>query len=105
MQISSTAGIAGFEQRAVYCATKFGVVGLTKVLALDHARDGIRVNAVLPHVVDTDMFRSVAKPEEMKLWKAGIPMGRFAEVDDVANLVVFLCSPAASLSDRRNLSG
>lgn len=96
VQISSTAGIIGFEQRAVYCATKFGVIGLTKVLALDHARDGIRVNAVLPHVVDTDMFRSVAKPEEMKLWKAGIPMGRFAEVEDVANLVVFLCSPAGS---------
>ncbi|CAN5556122.1 SDR family oxidoreductase [soil metagenome] len=96
VQISSTAGITGFENRAVYCATKFGVVGLTKVLALDHARDGIRVNAVLPHVVDTDMFRSVARPEEMKLWKAGIPMGRFAEVEDVANLVVFLCSPAGS---------
>jgi len=96
VQISSTAGITGFEQRAVYCATKFGVVGLTKVLALDHARDGIRVNAILPHVVDTEMFRSVAQPEEVKLWSAGIPMGRFATVEDVANLVVFLCSPAAS---------
>ena len=96
IQISSTAGITGFEQRAVYCATKFGVVGLTKVLALDHARDGIRVNAILPHVVDTEMFRSVAQPEEVRLWRAGIPMGRFAKVEDVANLVVFLCSPAAA---------
>ncbi len=96
VQISSTAGVTGFERRAVYCATKFAVVGLTKVLALDHARDGIRVNAVLPHVVQTEMFRTVASPEEMKIWSDGIPMGRFAKVEDVANLVVFLCSPAGS---------
>jgi NAD(P)-dependent dehydrogenase (short-subunit alcohol dehydrogenase family) len=96
IQISSTAGIAGFERRAVYSATKFAVVGLTKVLALDHARDGIRVNAILPHVVETNMFRSVARNEEIELWRTGIPMGRFASVDDVAALAVFLSSPAAS---------
>jgi NAD(P)-dependent dehydrogenase (short-subunit alcohol dehydrogenase family) len=96
VQISSTAGVTGFQRRAVYCATKFGVVGLTRVLALDHARDGIRVNAVLPHVVETDMFRTIAEPEEVRTWREGIPMGRFATVEDVANLVVFLCSPAGS---------
>jgi NAD(P)-dependent dehydrogenase (short-subunit alcohol dehydrogenase family) len=42
------------------------------------------------------MFRSVAKPEEAARWRAGIPMGRFATVEEVAALVVFLCSPAAS---------
>jgi NAD(P)-dependent dehydrogenase (short-subunit alcohol dehydrogenase family) len=96
IQISSTAGIAGFGRRAVYSATKFAVVGLTKVLALDHAREGIRVNAILPHVVETDMFRAVARREEIELWRAGIPMGRFASVEDVAALVVFLSSPAAA---------
>jgi NAD(P)-dependent dehydrogenase (short-subunit alcohol dehydrogenase family) len=96
VQISSTAGIAGFERRAVYCATKFGVIGLTKVLALDHAGEGIRVNAVLPHVVETEMFRTIAKPHETDLWRAGIPAGRFAEVEEVAALVMFLCSPAAA---------
>ena len=96
IQISSTAGIVGFERRAVYSATKFAVIGLTKVLALDHARDGIRVNAVLPHVVETDMFLRTAKPDEADLWRAGIPMGRFATTDDVAALVMFLCSPAAA---------
>jgi NAD(P)-dependent dehydrogenase (short-subunit alcohol dehydrogenase family) len=42
------------------------------------------------------MFRSVAKPVEMALWQAGIPMGRFAKTEDVAGLVLFLCSPAAN---------
>jgi NAD(P)-dependent dehydrogenase (short-subunit alcohol dehydrogenase family) len=96
IQISSTAGVLGFQRRAVYSGTKFGVVGLSKVLALDHAKEGIRVNTVLPHVVETDMFRSVAKPHEIALWSSGIPMGRFATVEEVAALVMFLCSPAAS---------
>jgi NAD(P)-dependent dehydrogenase (short-subunit alcohol dehydrogenase family) len=96
IQMASTAGITGFERRAVYCASKFGVIGLTKVLALDHARDNIRVNAILPHVVETDMFRTVASPQDAARWAAGIPMGRFAQVEDVANLAMFLCSPAAS---------
>jgi NAD(P)-dependent dehydrogenase (short-subunit alcohol dehydrogenase family) len=96
VQISSTAGVAGFEQRAVYCATKFGVIGLTKALALEHGRDAIRINAVMPHVVETDMFRSVARAEEAALWRAGIPMGRFAQVEEVAALVMFLCSPASA---------
>ena len=96
VQISSTAGILGYERRAVYCATKFAVIGMTKAMALDHAREGLRINAVLPHVVETEMFRKVAKPHEIALWRAGIPMERFATVEDIAALVVFLCSPAAS---------
>jgi NAD(P)-dependent dehydrogenase (short-subunit alcohol dehydrogenase family) len=96
IQISSTAGIVGFERRAVYSATKFAVIGLTKVLALDHARDGIRINAVLPHVVETDMFHKTAASDEVDLWRAGIPMGRFAKTEDIGALVMFLCSPAAS---------
>jgi NAD(P)-dependent dehydrogenase (short-subunit alcohol dehydrogenase family) len=96
VQISSTAGILGYERRSVYCATKFAVIGLTKAMALEHAREGLRVNAVLPHVVETEMFRMIAKPEEISMWRAGIPMGRFATVDDIAALVVFLCSPAAA---------
>jgi len=96
VQISSTAGIVGFERRAVYSATKFGVIGLTKVLALDHARDGIRVNAVLPHVVETEMFRTIARGDEADLWRAGIPMGRFAKTSEVGALIMFLCSPAAA---------
>ncbi|HEY7763984.1 MAG TPA: SDR family oxidoreductase, partial [Aestuariivirgaceae bacterium] len=96
VQISSTAGILGYERRTVYCATKFAVIGLTKAMAIEHAKEGLRVNAVLPHVVETEMFRTIAKPDEIELWRAGIPMGRFATVEDIGALVVFLCSPAAA---------
>ncbi len=96
VQISSTAGILGYQRRTVYCATKFAVIGMTKAMALEHAREGLRVNAVLPHVVETEMFRMIAKPEEIALWRAGIPMDRFATVEDVGALCVFLCSPAAA---------
>jgi NAD(P)-dependent dehydrogenase (short-subunit alcohol dehydrogenase family) len=96
VQISSTAGLLGYERRTVYCATKFAVIGITKAMALEHAREGLRVNAVLPHVVETEMFHAVAKPREIAVWRAGIPMERFATAEDVASLVVFLCSPAAS---------
>ena len=96
VQISSTAGILGYEGRTVYCATKFAVIGMTKAMALEHAREGLRVNAVLPHVVETEMFRTIAKPEEIALWRSGIPMGRFATVEDIGAICVFLCSPAAA---------
>src|SRR5260221_12187204 len=96
VQVSSTAGITGFQRRAVHCASKFGVIGLTKVLALDNARANIRVNAILPHVVETDMFLFGATPQDSANRKSGIPMSRFVQVEDVSNLVMFLCSPAAS---------
>jgi NAD(P)-dependent dehydrogenase (short-subunit alcohol dehydrogenase family) len=96
VQISSTAGVLGYERRTVYCATKFAVIGITKAMALEHAREGLRINAVLPHVVETEMFHRVANPREIALWRAGIPMGRFATAEDIAAMVVFLCSPAAS---------
>ena len=96
VQISSTAGILGYERRTVYCATKFAVIGMTKAMALEHAREGLRVNAVLPHVVETEMFRTIASQEEIALWRTGIPMDRFATVEDIGAICVFLCSPAAA---------
>ena len=96
IQISSTAGIAGFGERAVYCATKHAVQGMTRVLAIDHADEGIRVNAILPHVIESPMFRTVARPEEAAAWSAGIPMRRLGTPADVAAAALFLCSPAAA---------
>lgn len=96
VQVSSTAGIVGFGSRAVYAATKHALQGLTRVLAIDHAADGIRVNAILPHVIESSMFHTVARPEEAAAWSAGIPLRRLGTPDDVAGAALFLCSPAAS---------
>jgi NAD(P)-dependent dehydrogenase (short-subunit alcohol dehydrogenase family) len=72
------------------------LIGFMRALALDHARDGVRVNAILPHLVDTEMFRTVASKAEAESWSAAIPAQRPASVEDVANLVLFLSSPGAS---------
>lgn len=96
VQVSSTAGIVGFGSRAVYSATKHALQGLTRVLAIDHAADGIRVNAVLPHVIESPMFHAVARPEEAAAWRDGIPLQRLGTPGDVAGAVLFLCSPAAA---------
>lgn len=96
VQISSTAGVAGFSNRAVYAATKHAMQGLTRVLALDHGADGIRVNSILPHVIETPMFKSIASEGEAAHWSSSIPLRRLGTPDDIAGAALFLCSPAAS---------
>jgi NAD(P)-dependent dehydrogenase (short-subunit alcohol dehydrogenase family) len=96
VQISSTAGMSGFANRAVYAATKHAIQGLTRVLAIDHGAEGIRVNSVLPHVIETPMFNAVASAAEGATWQSSIPMRRLGTPDDIAGAVLFLCSPAAA---------
>jgi 3-oxoacyl-[acyl-carrier protein] reductase len=79
-----------------YGATKAGVVAMTKGLGRELGRYAIRVNAIAPAVVATDMVRSLLTPEMHDRIVARIPLGRLAESDDVARLAVFLASDAAS---------
>ncbi|KAF2475561.1 NAD(P)-binding protein [Lindgomyces ingoldianus] len=82
-----------------YTTAKHGVIGATKSAALDHARDGIRVNAVCPGPVDTPMMRDALTetPEKIEMVEKGVPLGgRMAGPDEVASVVVFLCGPGAS---------
>jgi 3-oxoacyl-[acyl-carrier protein] reductase len=79
-----------------YGATKAGVVAMTKGLGRELGPDAIRVNAIAPAVVDTDMVRKLLTPEARARIIGRIPLGRLAEEDDVARLVVFLASEAAS---------
>jgi NAD(P)-dependent dehydrogenase (short-subunit alcohol dehydrogenase family) len=95
---ASAAGLIGFRNLPAYSASKSGVIGLTRAWALDHARWGVRINAVCPGAVDTPMIRGFVGGNEDMLATIGDqqPMGRLAEPDEVARTVVWLASPAAS---------
>ncbi|HOX37935.1 MAG TPA: 3-oxoacyl-[acyl-carrier-protein] reductase [Candidatus Brocadiia bacterium] len=94
VNISSVAGVAGNAGQANYCASKAGVIGLTKSLARELGGRNIRVNAVAPGFIRTDMTRGVTEEFE-KEFCGRIALGRFGEVDDAANVVVFLAGPNA----------
>ena len=96
--IASQNGVIGYPQRAAYCAAKAGVVNLTRVLALEWATNGVRVNAVGPTFVETPLTRlTLADPALREDILRRIPLGRLGTPDEVAHAVLFLASPAASL--------
>jgi len=99
---ASVAGLTGGPGMPAYVASKHGVLGLTKVASADVARAGIRVNAVCPGPVETRMMRSLeaqrnpSDPESVAhAYRAGIPTGRYATPEEVANAVIYLCSDLA----------
>jgi NAD(P)-dependent dehydrogenase (short-subunit alcohol dehydrogenase family) len=98
VNMSSVAGLIGGPVGPAYHASKHGVVGLTKTAALDYAKAGIRINAVCPAVIATDMAERAffQNPEIGKEMMAAHPIGRIGTVEEVANAVVWLCSDQAS---------
>jgi len=98
VNIASIAGRAGgLRDRSAYVASKMGLIGLTKECARELAAYHIRVNAVCPGVIETEMTAHLRQSEEqMKRWLEDIPQGRLGAPDDVVGLVLFLCSDAAA---------
>jgi 3-oxoacyl-[acyl-carrier protein] reductase len=95
VNISSISGKVGNFGQTNYSAAKAGIVGLTRTVALEHARHGIRCNAVAPGAVDTPMTRAV--PQDVKDgWIPNIPLRRFAEPPEIAAAIAFLVSDDAS---------
>ncbi|MFF5988493.1 SDR family NAD(P)-dependent oxidoreductase [Prauserella flavalba] len=86
------------EVHVGYDVTKAGIIGLTRTLAAEWAREGIRVNAVAPGYTNTDILREVGaeSPETVQAWKAQVPQHRLIEPAEIAEAVAFLASPAAS---------
>ena len=98
VNVASQAGIVAIEERASYGASKAGLIHLTKVLALEWAREGIRVNSVAPTFVRTELTASTLdRPEWADELLRRIPVGRFGEPEDVVGAVAFLLGDAASL--------
>ena len=97
INVSSIAGIVGFQQAAAYCAAKGGVRLLTKSLAVELGAKGIRVNSVHPGVIETPMTSDILKDQKMKdNLVQSVPLGRTGKPIDIAGPVVFLASDAAS---------
>jgi NAD(P)-dependent dehydrogenase (short-subunit alcohol dehydrogenase family) len=94
---ASVGGVIGTAGITAYCATKHGVVGLTKSAALDHIKDGIRINAVCPGGTYTAMLAEWFKdPEVERTAKAATPIGRMADPAEIARAVLFLASEESS---------
>ncbi|MCW3064877.1 MAG: family oxidoreductase [Solirubrobacterales bacterium] len=99
--LSSQMGSVGYPGRAAYCASKHAVEGMTKALAVEWAREGVRVNAVAPTFVETALTAPfLADPEfRAEVLERRLPTGRFATVEDVAHAVRYLaCDASASVT-------
>jgi NAD(P)-dependent dehydrogenase (short-subunit alcohol dehydrogenase family) len=95
---SSGAGITGIPQAPIYVASKHAVLGLTKSAALEYAKSGIRINAIAPGVIDTEMFERFAEDDKQlaESFKSMTPIGRIGDPQEIANAVVWLLSDKAS---------
>src|SRR5260370_116966 len=98
INIASQNGVVGYFKRAAYCASKGGVVNLTRLLAIELAPYNIQVNAVAPTFVSTPMTDGMFRDEQFRADVVSrIPLGRIAVPEEVAGAVVFLASPAADM--------
>ena len=105
INMSSQSGKVGNSHYAAYCASKFGIIGLTQSLAVEFAAQGIRVNAICPGVVPTPMWgtqiedyarkRDLEPGQVMSYFKSNIPMGRVGKAEEIAQAALFLASDEA----------
>jgi NAD(P)-dependent dehydrogenase (short-subunit alcohol dehydrogenase family) len=95
LHIAARSGMLGQAGRAAYCASKGGLVRLTEAMAMDHAKDQIRVNCICPGPVRTPMV-DTSTPEKLARYTTRVPLGRIGEPDDVAYAALYLASDEAS---------
>jgi NAD(P)-dependent dehydrogenase (short-subunit alcohol dehydrogenase family) len=98
VNIASGGGVLGTPALGHYCASKHGVLGLTKTAAMENARSGVRVNAICPGSTDTPMLQGFmgSSPDARKMILASAPSGRLGTPEEVAEAAVWLCSDRAS---------
>jgi NAD(P)-dependent dehydrogenase (short-subunit alcohol dehydrogenase family) len=100
VNVSSGAGVKGFKGQAAYAAAKHGIIGFTRSAALDHAAQGIRINAVCPGIIDTEMIRRFGdtRPGGREGLIADEPVGRLGKPEEIASAVLWLCSADAAFT-------
>ena len=103
MDAGSIAGVRAVAERAAYVATKFGIVGLTKAMALDHVKDGIRVNAVCPGTtltpwIEERLSEAPDREAAMAALVARQPMGRLGTPEEMAAAYLFLASDESAFT-------
>ena len=104
VNMASVAGFIGSAGAATYCASKHGVMALTKSAALETARSGIRVNVVCPAVIETPMGERLWGAPEAKKFALGLhPIGRFGRPEEIADAVLWMCSDGASFMTGQSL--
>ena len=97
---ASVAGLGAAPKMSIYAASKHAVVGLTKSAAVEYAKKGVRVNAICPAVIDTDMYHRAVAGDEKKAHMIGAmhPVGRIGKVEEVVGAVLYLSSDAAGFT-------
>ena len=95
VNMSSIAALVGFYGQTNYAAAKAGVAAMTKVLARETGRRNIRVNAIAPGVIETAMSATIPENVREEMLK-NVPLSRFGEPREIAEVALFLCSPLAS---------
>jgi NAD(P)-dependent dehydrogenase (short-subunit alcohol dehydrogenase family) len=95
---ASVAGLRAIVAGApIYTASKFAVVGLTRSVAIEFAAKGVRVNAVCPAIIETEMTEWLSQNNEVRAKSMALhPIGRFGQSEEVAAAVLYLCSPGAA---------
>lgn len=103
---ASVAGLGAAPKMSIYAASKHAVIGLSKSAAVEYAKKKVRVNAVCPAVIDTDMFRRAyeADPKKAEFAAAMHPVGRIGTVEEVAAAVLYLCSDHAAFTTGQALA-
>jgi NAD(P)-dependent dehydrogenase (short-subunit alcohol dehydrogenase family) len=104
---SSLGGLVGGPERATYHAAKHGVLGLTKSAALEYASRGVRINAICPGLFWTPMAQQMAdsgQSEALDALLKAVPMGRYGKPEEIADVVLWLCSDASSYVTGQSIS-
>ena len=103
VNMASQAGVIALDKHVAYCAAKGGIIAMTKVMAFEWGKYGIRVNAVAPTVVLTALGHKAWDGPVGDVFKKEIPAERFAEPEEIAAVIGFLCSPGAGMITGHNL--